>query len=130
MSSMAQSGDPDYDRSGRWPVTPDGWQVIDIGRALFPGGPRACRVVGPGVAFYFGLTYRPGVAEPAPQTAEITSFGRASLRSARSVLDAATANAAYERVSAYLLENWRIFSPQPITRVVFASGDGKAVEIF
>lgn len=130
MSSAPGSTVPDYDRSGRWPVTRDGWQVIDIGRALFPGGPRACRVVSPEASFYFGLTYKPGLTEPGPQTAEITNFGRASLRTARSALDPATANIAYERVSAYLLEYWQVFSPEPITRVVFASGDGKAVEIF
>jgi hypothetical protein len=130
MSSAAQSGEPGYDTSGKWPITGDGWQVIDLGRALFPGGPRACRVVAPHVSFYFGVTYKPGVAARGPQTAEITNFGRASLRTARSALDPTMLNAAYEHVSAYLLEYWQLFWVDPITRVIFVAGDGKAVEIF
>ncbi|WP_332699548.1 hypothetical protein [Bosea sp. (in: a-proteobacteria)] len=37
----------DYDRSGRFPIDEDGWQVVDLWQDLYPGGPWALRVHAP-----------------------------------------------------------------------------------
>ena len=44
---MLQTRYTDYDRSGRFAIEDDGWQVIDVGRMLYPGGPHALRVHSP-----------------------------------------------------------------------------------
>lgn len=44
---MTQAQQPDYDRSGRFAIDDDGWQVVDLGRMLYPGGPHALRVYSP-----------------------------------------------------------------------------------
>ncbi|WP_332684575.1 hypothetical protein [Bosea sp. (in: a-proteobacteria)] len=55
---MTQGQAPEYDRSGRFPVDEDGWQIVDLGRMLYPGGPHALRVHAPGLpAFHLGWRF-------------------------------------------------------------------------
>lgn len=45
--TTSPADDADYDRSGRFAIEADGWQIIDLGRMLYPGGPHALGVVTP-----------------------------------------------------------------------------------
>ncbi|MCP4559444.1 MAG: hypothetical protein GY837_02880 [Bosea sp.] len=55
---MNQNQAPDYDRSGRFPIDEGGWQVINLERDLYPGGPWALRVLAPGFpVFHCGYSY-------------------------------------------------------------------------
>ncbi|WP_293372194.1 hypothetical protein [Nevskia sp.] len=122
----------DYDRTGRWPVTADGWQIRALGHSLFPGGPGACEVISPLGRFYFGLDFEAPGNQTDRQLALVTQLGRATLKATnRNLLTAPEAVAkARQQVSAYLLHNAPSFHYLPIHAVEFRTGDGKIVDIF
>ena len=71
-SRMNQNQSPDYDLSGRFPIDEDGWQVVDLNRMLYPGGPHALRVHAPGLpAFHFG--WRFSTSTPGPNDNRIVA---------------------------------------------------------
>ena len=120
----------EYDQSGQWPITPDGWQLVPLGRDLFPGGPSAVRVCSPVGSFFFGISFEPLRGEPC--RAVITSFGRSTNRSDyRYVLTEPQAMAvAQGRVRDLLLEHPLKFHYRRFDAVEFRGGDGRIVEIF
>lgn len=122
----------EYDRSGRWPVTADGWQIRALGHSLFPGGPGACEVISPLGRFYFGLDFEAPGNQTDRQLALVTQLGRATLKATnRNLLTTPEAVAeARQQVSAFLLHNAPLFHYLPIHAVEFHTGDGKIVDIF
>ncbi|WP_293372770.1 hypothetical protein [Nevskia sp.] len=122
----------DQDFLADWPVTPDGWQVVDLGRSLFPGGPGACRVASPNGIFYFGLSFDPPVEPRSVITAVVTSFGRSSIQLPyHSVLNiSAVLNAAQMHVQDYLSSYPKLFYYTAFHRIEFRSGDDRQFDIF
>jgi len=121
---------PAYDQSGQWPINADGWQVLRIGKALFPGGPAACQAVSPAGSFYFGINFEP--ASGPVCRAVITSFGINALGPVfHYVLVTPDAIAKSQgAVRSYLLEHAARFHFRRFDAVEFRLGDGAINEIF
>ena len=118
-----------YDQSGKWPVTADGWQVFYVDDTMFSGGPLACKVISPECDFFFGINFEP---PSQPKTAVVTSFGMSSTGRPKHqmLVTPAARSTAEAKVREYLLANSQLFFPRSFSEVEFRAGDGRLVEVF
>lgn len=120
----------EYDHSGRWPWTPDGWQIVPIDRYLFPGGPLGFRVNSPEDSFYFGMHFEPLQGEPC--RAVVTDFGRSSARGRFDYVLTSPdrMSTAQLNVREYLLAFAKHFHDWRFDAVEFRLGSAQLVDIF
>lgn len=114
----------------QWPTTADGWQLVPIGRALFPGGHSAYRVNSPHYHFFFAMTFEPLFGDPC--RAVISSFGRSAARGPwRYLLITPDAiSKAQAVVRERLLTHPLAYHDRWIDAVEFRLGDDVPIEIF
>lgn len=123
---------PDYDRSGRFPIDENGWQVIDLWRDLYAGGPWALRILAPEYpTFHAGWRFAE-TTDGAPESRVVISHIGARL-TASDFPEVGFAPAAVDRIQErlriYAMRNAVPLFGRPITGVDFVADDLR-IEIF
>lgn len=123
---------PDYDRSDRFPIDEDGWQVVNLRRDLYPGGPWALRVHTPEhPVFHGGWRYGDERDERGLRPVVISHLGGRLSASEypRVLFTAAVLRRVEGRLRVYAMRYAEQIFGKPIAGIAFVPED-RRVEIF
>ncbi|WP_293372768.1 hypothetical protein [Nevskia sp.] len=122
----------DQDFLADWPVTSDGWQLIDLGKSLFPGGPWAYQVRSPIGRFFCGVSFRKCNAFDDDEIAVVTNLGRSKILPPADnlLLDSTVRRTAEQQIDLLLRRYTACFTEFPLRHVEFAPGDGTLIDVF
>ena len=124
--------EPNQDYLPGWPVTPDGWQLIDLGKSLFPGGPWAYQIRSPIGQFFCGVSFRRCNASDDDEIAVVTNLGRSRILppATNLLLDSAVRRTAEQQIHYCLTRHTNHYTEFLLRHVGFAPGDGTVVDVF
>lgn len=120
---------PAYETDAKSPVDGHGWQIINAGRALYPGGPFSLRIITPEYpVFYAGWRYAWNDGQIGRNEVVVSHIG-AQLHSVYIEFTPEQMLSIQARLQSYFLEYGELLTAEKITGVEFKDSD-PLVEIF